>query len=173
MSIRTLPLPFWLAVAFTTAVEGLGLTEFVPVPVALLAGAAWGAGTGLVAIWISRKTRPSAWVEDVLVGLGVVAMAFFAFGGFTGILLLSSALDSSSLTGETLVTMFLPSIYLVFSSDRLDFAGTERSTTPLTQAQRDQLATDLHLDDPRPILNFVIFAVFLLAAHFSRVRELR
>ncbi|GAB3976204.1 hypothetical protein GCM10027615_45400 [Plantactinospora veratri] len=63
--------------------------------------------------------------------------------------------------------------YLVFSSDRLDFAETERSTTPLTEAERERLGSALHVDDPRWMLNLVIFAVFLLAAHFSRVREPR
>jgi hypothetical protein len=62
--------------------------------------------------------------------------------------------------------------YLVFASDRLDFAETERSTAPLTTAERQQFYTDLHLDDPRWVLNLAIFVVLLLAAHFSRVREL-
>jgi hypothetical protein len=54
----------------------------------------------------------SVWFEDGLVVVGAVSMAFFAFGGLVGILLLSSALQSSSLSGETLVLMFLPSIPL-------------------------------------------------------------
>jgi hypothetical protein len=62
--------------------------------------------------------------------------------------------------------------YLVFASDRLDFAETKKSTTALTAAERQQFYKDLHLDDPRWILNLAIFAVLLLAAHFSRVREL-
>jgi hypothetical protein len=62
--------------------------------------------------------------------------------------------------------------HLVFESDRLDFAETEKSTTPLTAAERQQFYADLHLDDPRWILNLPILAVFLLAAPFSRVREL-
>jgi hypothetical protein len=211
-------LPFCLSISFTLAIQTLGLSEFLPVPLALLAAAGWGSAIGLIAIRISNKVRLSAWVEDALVVVGAVAMAFFAFGGLVGILLLSSALQSSSLSGETLVLMFLPSIplaiianapvellvvpvllilgwrqgtrrilivaaaalyfvhrvwtYLVFASDRLDFAQTEKSTTPLTTAERQQFYTDLHLDDPRWILNLAIFAVFLLAAHFSRVREL-
>jgi hypothetical protein len=44
-------------------------------------------------------------------------MAFFAFGGLVGILLLSSALKSSSLSGETLVLMFLPSIPLAIMAN--------------------------------------------------------
>ena len=211
-------LPFCLSVSFTVAIQTLGLSEFLPVPLALLAAAGWGIAIGLIAIRISNKLTLSAWLEDALVVVGTVSMAFFAFGGVVGILLLSSALKSTSLSGETLVLMFLPSIplaiianvpvellvvpvllilgwregtrrilivtaaalyfvhrvwtYLVFASDRLDFAQTEKSTTPLTAAERQQFYTDLHLDDPRWILNLAIFAVFLLAAHFSRVREL-
>jgi hypothetical protein len=211
-------LPFCLSVSFTVAIQTLGLSEFLPVPVALLAAAGWGIAIGVIAIRITNKVRLSAWLEDALVVVGAVSMAFFAFGGLVGILLLSSALKSSSLSGETLVLMFLPSIplaiianapvellvipvllilgwrqgtrrililaaavlyfvhrvwtYLVFVSDRLDFAETEKSTNPLTAAERQQFYTDLHLDDPRWILNLTIFAVFLLAAHFSRVREL-
>jgi MFS family permease len=210
--------PFCLSVSFTVAIQTLGLSEFLPVPLALLAAAAWGIGIGLIAIRIGNKVTLSAWLEDALVVVGAVAMAFFAFGGLVGILLLSSALKSSSLSGETLVLMFLPSIplaimanapvelfvfpvllilgwregtrrilivaaaalyfvhrvwtYLVFASDRLDFAETEKSTTSLTTADRQQSYTDLHLDDPRWVLNLAIFAVLLLAAHFSRVREL-
>jgi hypothetical protein len=212
-------LPFCLSVSFTVAIQTLGLSEFLPVPLALLAAAGWGVAIGLIAIRIRNKVTLSAWLEDALVVLGAVAMAFFAFGGLAGVLLLSSALKSSSLSGETLVLMFLPSIplaimanapvellvvpvllilgwragtrrilivaaaalyfvhrvwtYLVFASDRLDFAETEKSTTPLTAAERQQFYTDLHLDDPRWILNLAIFAFFLLAAHFSRVRELK
>jgi hypothetical protein len=211
-------LPFCLSIAFTLAIQTLGLSEFLPVPLALLAAAGWGSAIGLIAIRIRSKLRLSAWFEDGLVVVGAVSMAFFAFGGLVGILLLSSALQSSSLSGETLVLMFLPSIplaiianapvelvvvpgllilgwrqgirriltvaaaalyfvhrvwtYLVFASDRLDFAQAQKSTTPLTAAERQQFYTDLHLDDPRWILNLAIFAVFLLAAHFSRLSEL-
>ncbi|MEV4535163.1 hypothetical protein AB0J82_15165 [Asanoa sp. NPDC049518] len=58
--------------------------------------------------------------------------------------------------------------YLVFTSGRLDFAETERATTPLTAAERADHLDQLHLDDPRWILNLVIFALFLGAAHFPR-----
>lgn len=58
----------------------------------------------------------------------------------------------------------------MFASDRLDFAAAERSTTVLTAAEKEQFAAALHVDDPRWILNLLIFAVFLLAAFFSRVR---
>ena len=212
-------LPYGLAAAFTVVVQGLSLVEFLPVPVALLAGAVWAGMIGLVASRVRRKPTVSAWVEDGLVALGTTAMALFAFGGAIGLMMLGSALDSSSITGETMVTMFLPSIpiaiaanvptelfvipgllilawrtgfrrvlivvaaglyfvlrvwtYLVFASDRLDFADAERSTTPLTAAERDQFAAAFHVDDPRRILNLLIFAVFLLAAFLPRTRDVR
>ncbi|AVT35944.1 hypothetical protein [Plantactinospora sp. BB1] len=211
--------PLALAVAFVAVVEGLSLVEFLPVPVALLVALGWGVGIGLLATWLRGRATLAAWLEDGLVALGVVTMALFAFGGAAGLLMLDAALESPTLTGQTLVLMFLPSIpvailgnvptelvvipmllvlgwrpgrrrilvvvaaalyfvhrvwtYLVFSSARLDFAETERSTTPLTEAERERLGSALHVDDPRWILNLVIFAVFLLAAHFSRVREAR
>ena len=96
-------LPFCLSVTFTVAIQTLGLSEFLPVPLALLAAAAWGIAIGLIAIRIRNKLTLSAWLEDALVVVGAVAMAFFAFGGSVGTLLLSSALKSSSLSGETLV----------------------------------------------------------------------
>ncbi|MEQ4299913.1 hypothetical protein ABNF97_00750 [Plantactinospora sp. B6F1] len=215
---RPLLLPLSLAVAFVAVVEGLSLAEFLPVPVALLVAVGWGLAISLLTGWLRNRATLSAWLEDGLVALGVVAMALFAFGGAAGLLLLGAALDSPTLTGETLVLMFLPSIpvaimanvptelvvvpmllvlgwrpglrrilivaaaalylvhriwtYLVFASSRLDFAETERSTTALTEAEREQLAAALQVDDPRWILNLAIFAVFLLAAYFSRVREI-
>ncbi|AVT29536.1 hypothetical protein C6361_08540 [Plantactinospora sp. BC1] len=218
-STRTWLPPLALAVAFVAVVEGLSLVEFLPVPVALLVALGWGVGIGLLATWLRGRATLAAWLEDGLVALGVVTMALFAFGGAAGLLMLDAALESPTLTGQTLVLMFLPSIpvailgnvptelvvipmllvlgwrpgrrrilivvaaalyfvhrvwtYLVFSSARLDFAETERSTTPLTEAERERLGSALHVDDPRWILNLVIFAVFLLAAHFSRVREPR
>lgn len=211
-------MPFGLAAAFTVVVQGLSLVEFLPVPVALLAGAAWAGVICLAASWVRRRPVVSAWVEDVLVALGATAMALFAFGGAIGLMMMGTALDSSSVTGETIVRMFLPSIpiaiaanvptelfvipgllvlgwraglrralivvaaglyfllrvwtYLVFASDRLDFADAERSTTPLTAAERARFADAFHVDDPRWILNLLIFAVFLLAAFLSRARDL-
>jgi len=207
-------IPIVLAVAFTTVVEGLSLAEFLPAPVAFLIGAAWGAAIALLARWVGRRPTAAGWTEDGLVVLGTVTMAVLAFGGFAGLLLLNGAMDSSSLTGETLVAMFVPSIpvaiaanvptellvvpgllvlgwrtgirrilvvaaaglylvhrvwtYLVFASGRLDFAETERSTVPLTEAERMHHLDQLHLDDPRWILNLVIFALFLGAAHLPR-----
>jgi hypothetical protein len=209
--------PFVLVAAFTVAVQSLSLMEFLPLPIPLLIGAGWAVLIGLAARWASRRTVLSAWAEDGLVALGCVTMALFAFGGAIGLMMLGTALDSSSITGETMVTMFLPSIpiaiaanaptelvvipgllvlgwrpgirralfviaaglyfvhriwtYLVFAPDRLDFAAAERSTAVLTAAQKDEFAAALHVDDPRWILNLLIFAVCLLAAFFSRRRE--
>lgn len=209
-------MPIGLSISFTIVVQTLSLSAFVPVPVAVLIGLGWGAAIALVANWVAGKPRASAWCEDVLVALGLVAMAALAFAGGAGLLVMSAALDSSSLTGETLVLMFLPSIpiaiaantpiellvvpallvlgwragrrcaiiiaaaalflihrvwtQLVFAADRLDFAAMEQSTVPLTEAERRQIAADLQIEDPRWILNLVIFALFVLAAHYSRVR---
>ncbi|MDG4810764.1 hypothetical protein O7634_28750 [Micromonospora sp. WMMD1120] len=211
--------PLALVTVFTVVVQGLSLMEFLPLPIALLIGAGWAVLVGTVARRISRRPTLSAWTEDGLVALGCVTMALFAFGGGIGLLMLGTALDSSSITGETMVTMFLPSIpiaiaanvptelvvlpvllvlgwrpgarrvllvsaaalyfvhriwtYLVFAPDRLDFAAAERSTTPLDATEKDQFAAALHVDDPRWILNLAIFLVLLLAAFFSRLREVR
>lgn len=62
--------------------------------------------------------------------------------------------------------------YLVFAPNRLAFAELEGKSTPFTAAERQQAFVDLQLDDPRWILDLLIFAIFILAAHFSRVREL-
>jgi hypothetical protein len=209
--------PFALTMVFTVAVQGLSLAEFLPLPIALLIGAGWAGLIGLAARWASRRPTLSAWTEDGLVALGCATMALFAFGGAIGLMMLGAALDSSSITGETMVTMFLPSIpiaiaanvptelviipgllilgwrpgtrrilfvtaaalyfvhriwtYLVFAPDRLDFAAAERSTAALTATEKDEFSEALHVDDPRWILNLVIFAVFLLSAFFSRVRD--
>jgi hypothetical protein len=209
--------PLALVTVFTVVVQGLSLMEFLPLPIALLVGAGWSVLIGFAARWASHRPALSAWAEDGLVALGCVTMALFAFGGAVGLMMLGTALDSSSITGETLVTMFLPSIpiaiaanvpteliiipallvlgwrpgarrilfvtaaglyfvhriwtYLVFASDRLDFAAAERSTAVLTSAEKDQFTAALHVDDPRWILNLLIFAVFLLSAFFSRLRE--
>jgi hypothetical protein len=209
--------PFALVAVFTVVVQGLSLIEFLPVPIALLIGAGWTVLIGLAARRASRRPVLSAWAEDVLVAMGCVTMAVFAFGGGIGLMMLGTALDSSSITGETMVTMFLPSIpiaiaanvptelviipgllilgwrpgarrilfvtaaalyfvhriwtYLVFAPDRLDFAAAERSTAVMTAAEKDRFSAALHLDDPRWILNLLIFAVFLLSAFFSRARE--
>ncbi|MFG1841598.1 hypothetical protein ACGFH8_24615 [Micromonospora sp. NPDC049175] len=210
--------PFALVTVFTVVVQGLSLMEFLPLPIALLIGGGWAVSIGLAARWVRRRPPLSAWVEDGLVALGGVTMALLAFGGAVGLMMVGTALDSSSVTGETVVTMFVPSIpiaiaanvptelvvlpgllvlgwhpgtrrvlfvasaalyfvhriwtYLVFAPDRLDFAAAQRSTAVLTAAERDQFAAALHVDDPRWIINLVIFAMLLLSAFFSRVREL-
>ncbi|MEV6305621.1 hypothetical protein AB0M02_39825 [Actinoplanes sp. NPDC051861] len=209
--------PYALVTIFTVVVQGLSLMEFLPLPLALLAGAGWAVLIGLIAHWTTRRPTWSARAEDGLVALGCVTMALLAFGGAIGLLMLGTALDSSSITGESMVTMFLPSIpiaiaanlptelvmiplllvlgwrpgtrrllfltaaalyfihriwtYLVFAPDRLDFAAAERSTTPLTAAQKDEFAAALHVDDPRWILNLFVFAVFLAAAFMPRMRH--
>lgn len=209
--------PFVLVAVFTIVVEGLSLMEFLPLPIALVIGAGWAVLIGLAARWTSRRPMLSAWAEDGPVALGCVTMGLFAFGGGIGLLMLGTALDSSSVTGETIVTMFLPGIpiaiaanvptelvvipgllvlgwrpdarrilfvtaaalyfvhriwtYLTFAPDRLDFAAAERSTAALSGAEKEQFAAALHVDDPRWILSLLIFAVFLLSAFYSRVRE--
>jgi hypothetical protein len=111
--------PFFLAVPFTTVVTGLfNLSEPLSVPLGLLAGAGWGVALGLVLTWIGRKEGPAAWAEDTLVVAGVTAVAFAACGGLMALLMLAGALDSPSLTGETLLKLFLPAIpfYIVANS---------------------------------------------------------
>ncbi|MEQ7009453.1 hypothetical protein ABN028_25090 [Actinopolymorpha sp. B17G11] len=113
-------LPFFLAVPFTTIVTGLfNLAEVLPAPVALLAGAAWGAGLGLFVTWFrARRPGPTNALEDGFVYLGTAAFAFAGCGGLMAILLLNGALDSPSITGQTLGSTFLPSIpyYVVVNS---------------------------------------------------------
>ncbi|MEJ3746570.1 hypothetical protein WEI85_27915 [Actinomycetes bacterium KLBMP 9797] len=101
-------MPIALAVLFTTVITGwFNLSEALPLPLALLVGAAWGVAVGLVGTRL-RSTRP--WLEDAFIYLGTVGFAFAGCGGLMAILLLDGALDSSSLTGETLESTFLPSI---------------------------------------------------------------
>lgn len=211
--------PFLVAVPFTTIVTGwFNLAEYLPAAVALLIGAAWGILLGLIASWLRKKATLSAWLEDAFVVLGTTALAFSAAGGVMALLVLEAALGSPSLTGETLVQMFLPMIpyyiiangsmelliipsllylgwregkrrtlivvaaalffvlrvwsYLAFVPNRLAFGELEGRGTPFTAAERQQAFVDLQVDDPRWILGLAIFAIFVLAVHFSRVREL-
>jgi hypothetical protein len=206
-------------IVFTTVVTGwFNLSEVLPVPLALLLGAAWGATLGGFGIWIRSKERLGAWIEDGFVSLGAIGFAFAGCGGLMAILLLTGAMDSSSLTGETLESTFLPSIpyyivvnsilellvvplvivlswrpgarrvlvlaaaglyflmrvwtYLAFVPRRLGWAESEHTTQVLTPAERRQAADDLMLDDPRWILLLATFAILVVAAHLSRVREL-
>lgn len=111
--------PFLLAVPFSAIITGLfNLSEQLSAPLGLLAGAAWGAVLGLVMTWIGRREGLAAWVEDALVVAGVTVVAFAACGGLMALLMLAGALDSTSLTGESLLKLFLPTIpfYIVANS---------------------------------------------------------
>jgi hypothetical protein len=212
--------PVLLAVAFSATITGLfNLSDFVPVPVAVAVGAGWGTLVGLAATWLQSKPKAAAWVEDSLVFVGVIALAFAGCGGVMALLMLNGALDSSSLTGQTLEAMFLPMIpyyitanaplelvvmptllvlgwragkrrllivagatlyfamrvwtYLAFVPARLGFAESGHTAAPMTAAERHQAYVDLKVDDPRWILVLTIFAVFLVAASFPRLREVQ
>jgi hypothetical protein len=103
--------PFFLAVPFTAIVTGLfNLSDSLSVPGGLLVGAAWGVALGLIVGLIRRNDVVAAWFEDVLVVLGATAVAFAASGGVMALLMLAGALESSTLTGETLLKLFLPTI---------------------------------------------------------------
>lgn len=103
--------PVAAAALFATVVTGgFNLSEVAPLPLALLAGAAWGAALGVVCSWLRGKPALGAWLEDAFVALGTVGFAFAGCGGLMAILLLNGALDSSSVTGQTLERTFLPSI---------------------------------------------------------------
>jgi hypothetical protein len=103
--------PFFLAVPFTAIVTGLfNLSDTLSVPGGLLVGAAWGVVLGLIVGLIRKNDVLAAWFEDVLVVLGATAVAFAAAGGVMALLMLAGALESSTLTGETLLKLFLPTI---------------------------------------------------------------
>lgn len=106
-----------LAATFTVVVQGLSLKEFLPPPVALLIGAGWALLIAVAAHRVSRSPALSARIEAALVALGCVTMALVGFGGAIGLLMLDAALDSSSVTGETIVTMFLPSIPIAIAAN--------------------------------------------------------
>lgn len=211
--------PVALVVVFSAVVTGwFNLSEGMPVPLAVLAGAAWGLILGVLGVRIGRSAV-GAWLEDGFVSMGAIAFAFAGCGGIMALLLLNGALDSPSLTGETLESVFLPSIpyyitvngvlelllvpgalalgwrpglrrtlilatatlyfttrvwtYLTFVPSRLGWAESEHGTQPLTATERQQAAQDLMLDDLRWIPLLVMLAIFLVAAHLSRVREQR
>jgi hypothetical protein len=212
--------PFLLAVPFTATITGLfNLSDFLPAPVAAAVGAAWGIVLGIGATWLRSRPKPAAWVEDSLVFFGTIALAFAACGGVMALLMLNGALDSSSLTGETLEEMFLPMIpyyiavnaplellimpgliylgwragkrrmlivagaalyfalrvwtYVAFVPARLGFAESGHTTDPMTTAERRQAYLDLKVDDPRWILVLAILSIFIVAASFPRLREVR
>jgi hypothetical protein len=103
--------PLVPVMVFTTVVTGwFNLSEVVPVPLALVLGAGWGAAVGLLGLWAGRGTRRGAWLEDGFVALGAMGFAFAGCGGLMAILMLNGTIDSSSLTGETLESTFMPSI---------------------------------------------------------------
>jgi hypothetical protein len=104
--------PLLLTVPFTAVVTGLfNLSEFMPAPVALLLGAAWGALVALVAAAVNRrKPVAGAWIEDGLVFTGAIAFALAGCGGLMAIIQWKGALASGSLTGETLEAVLLPTI---------------------------------------------------------------
>jgi hypothetical protein len=103
--------PVLLAAVFTAVVTGwFNLAETFSTPAALLAGATWGVLLGLAATWLRSKPAVGAWLEDVFVALGAVGFAFAGCGGLMALLMLDGALDSPSLTGETLQNTFFPSI---------------------------------------------------------------
>ena len=71
--------PTVLVVVFTALITGwFNLSEAMPLPLAILAGAAWG----LLLSWAASRliTRPKmgAWLEDAFVYLGTVGFAFAA-----------------------------------------------------------------------------------------------
>jgi hypothetical protein len=212
--------PFLLAVTFTATITDLfNLSDSLPIPVAVAVGAGWGILVGVAASWLRSKPRVAAWVEDSLVFVGTVAVAFAGCGGVMALLVLNGALASSSLTGETLEAMFLPMIpyyiaanaplellimpgllvlgwragnrrilivvaaaayfalrvwtYLAYRPARLGFAESGHTAAPMTAAERHQAYLDLKVDDPRWILLLLILAVFILAAAFPRLREVR
>lgn len=109
--------PYALVAVFTVVVQSLSWMDFLSLPVALLIGAGWAVVIALAARWAGRRPALSAWVEDLLVALGCVTMALFAFGGAVGLVTLRAALHSESITAETMVTMFLPSIPIAIAAN--------------------------------------------------------
>jgi hypothetical protein len=98
--------PYFLVVPFSALITGLfNLGEFLPWPIAILIGATWGFLIGLVAQRIRHRRA-----EDAMIAIAATGFAFAGCGGLMAILLLKGALNSTSLTGEALEQMFLPSI---------------------------------------------------------------
>jgi hypothetical protein len=114
--------PFLVVVPFTAVITGgFNLSEVLPAPVALIAGAGWGVALGLLVAWLRRYASLRAALEDVSVAAGVVAVAFAGCGGLAMLLLLNGALSAETLTGEALREMFLPAIpYYVVTNAMLE-----------------------------------------------------
>jgi hypothetical protein len=212
--------PYLLAVPFTATITGaFNLSDALPFPVAVAVGAGWGMLLGVAATYLRSERKLAAWVEDSLVFVGIVALAFAACGGVMALLMLNGALESTSLTGETLESMFLPMIpyyiaanaplelviiptllflgwrvgqrrlllvtaaalyfglrvwtYLAYVPARLGFADSGHTNAAMTAAERHQAYLDLKVDDPRWILVLVILSLFIAAASFPRLREVR
>jgi hypothetical protein len=53
----------------------------------------------------------------------------------------------------------------------MGFAEAGHTSTPLTEAERQQAYTELMLDDPRWIVLLVIFGILVLAMHLPRLRS--
>ena len=63
--------------------------------------------------------------------------------------------------------------YLAYVPARLGFAESGHTTEPMTAAERHQAHLDLKVDDPRWILVLAILSIFIVAAAFPRLREVR
>ena len=61
--------------------------------------------------------------------------------------------------------------YLAFVPARLGWADEDHAAQVLTAVERRQAAQDTMLNDPRWALLLAMMAIFLIAAHLSRVRE--
>lgn len=103
--------PFFVVVPFSTIVTGFfNLSERLPLPAALAAGLGWGIVLGLVLTWVRKREVLNAWLEDAFVFLAVIGLGFAGCGGLMALVVIGGALESPSLTGETLRAMFLPTI---------------------------------------------------------------
>jgi hypothetical protein len=111
--------PLVPVMVFTAVVTGwCNLSEVMPAALALALGAGWGAAIGLLGLWVQRRARLGAWLEDGFVSLAAIGFAFAGCGGLMAILMLNGTMDSPSLTGQTLQSTFMPSIpyYVVVNS---------------------------------------------------------
>lgn len=164
-------LPILLTVVFSTVVTGLfNLSESMPMPVALLAGAAWGVVLGLLASWL-RSKPVGVWLEDGFVALGAIGFAFAGCGGLE-LLIVPVVVVLGWRPGVrrllivgTAAAYFAMRLwtYVAFAPAWLSWADEGHSKDVLTAAERTQAARDLMLNDPRWILLLALFAMFLVA----------